>query len=166
MACDAVARQGVALVPEGHRLFASMSVAENLEMGMARARPGSWTLEAILDLFPAIGDLRNRRASDISGGQQQMVAIARALLRNPRLLLCDELSLGLAPKIINDIYACFERIRQSGISIILVEQDVVRARKSSDRIYCLLKGRVTLQGPSDDLSLDAIKRAYFGDTLP
>ena len=161
--CDAVARRGVALVPEGRRLFSSLTVEENLLMGMARARPGPWTLPAVYDLFPAMRELRHQPASDISGGQQQMVAIGRALLTNPRLLLCDELSLGLAPKVINDIYACFAGIRDSGISIVLVEQDTVRARNSSSRLYCLLKGRITLAGAAQDVTMEEIKQAYFGD---
>ncbi len=160
---DLVARRGIALVPEGRRLFDSLSVEENLLMGAARARPGPWTLEAVYGLFPPIRDLRHQPASDISGGQQQMVAVGRALLTNPRLLLCDELSLGLAPKVISDIYACFADIHESGVSIVIVEQDIVRARESSARLYCLLEGRVTLEGPSTAVSLDQIRHAYFGD---
>jgi branched-chain amino acid transport system ATP-binding protein len=110
-------------------------------------------------------EFRHHLASEISGGQQQMVAIGRALLTNPRLLLCDELSLGLAPKVIADIYACFAGIQRGGVSIILVEQDIVRARASSNRLYCLLKGRVTLEGPSATVSLEEIRHAYFGDRL-
>ena len=161
--CDAVARRGVALVPEGRRLFASLSVEENLLLGMARTRPGPWTLQAVYDLFPEMHGFRHNRATDISGGQQQMVAIGRALLTNPRLLLCDELSLGLAPKVSGDIYACFEGIRRSGIAIVLVEQDIVRAQAASDRLYCLLKGRVTLAGRSSEVTLDQIRHAYFGE---
>jgi branched-chain amino acid transport system ATP-binding protein len=161
--CDLTARRGIALVPEGRRLFSTLTVEENLLMGAARARPGPWTLESVYALFPAMRELRHQPAADISGGQQQMVAIGRALLTNPRLLLCDELSLGLAPKVIADIYACFADIRGRGVSIIVVEQDIVRARGSSRRLYCLLKGRVTLEGPSATVSLDEIRHAYFGD---
>lgn len=161
--CDAVARRGIALVPEGRRLFASLTVEENLLMGTARARPGPWNLEQVYDLFPAMREFRGNLASDISGGQQQMVAISRALLTNPKLLLCDEVSLGLAPTIIADIYACFDRIRASGVSLILVEQDIMRARAASDRLYCLLKGRVTLEGRSEGIELAAIHDAYFGE---
>jgi branched-chain amino acid transport system ATP-binding protein len=161
--CDRVARRGVAIVPEGRRLFASLTVEENLVMGAARARPGPWTLETVYDLFPAMRDFRHHNAAELSGGQQQMVAIGRALLTNPRLLLCDELSLGLAPKVVGEIYACFARIRQRGVSIILVEQDIMRARSASNRLYCLLKGRVTLEGASDATTLDDISHAYFGD---
>ncbi len=161
--CNMVARRGVALVPEGRRLFHSLTVEENLLMGMARARRGPWTLPAVYQLFPAMRELRHVPPSDISGGQQQMVAIARALLTNPRLLLCDELSLGLAPKVINEIYSCFAGIRDSGISIVIVEQDTVRARESSSRIYCLLKGRVTLARTAEEVTLEEIRHAYFGE---
>jgi branched-chain amino acid transport system ATP-binding protein len=161
--CDLAARRGIALVPEGRRLFSTLTVEENLLMGAARARPGPWTLDSVYKLFPPMRELRHRPASDISGGQQQMVAIGRALLTNPRLLLCDELSLGLAPKVISDIYACFADIRERGVSVIVVEQDIVRARGSSSRLYCLLKGRVTLEGPSATVSLNEIRHAYFGD---
>ncbi|WP_028224271.1 ABC transporter ATP-binding protein [Paraburkholderia ferrariae] len=162
--CNVVARRGIALVPEGRRLFASLSVEENLLLGAAHARPGPWTLEAVFDLFPAIRTFRHRRAAEISGGQQQMVAIGRALLTNPRLLLCDEISLGLAPSVINDIYASFARIRESRVAILLVEQDIVRARSASRRLYCLLKGKVTLEGAADAIDLHAIRHAYFGDS--
>jgi branched-chain amino acid transport system ATP-binding protein len=163
--CDLVARRGIALVPEGRRLFSTLTVEENLLVGAARARPGPWTLQSVFGLFPAMREFRHQPASDISGGQQQMVAIARALLTNPRLLLCDELSLGLAPKVIADIYACFADIQRGGVSVILVEQDIARARASSNRLYCLLKGRVTLEGASANASLDVIRHAYFGDRL-
>lgn len=161
--CDLVARRGVAIVPEGRRLFASLTVEENLLMGAARARSGPWTLDSVFDLFPAMREFRHHNAAELSGGQQQMVAIGRALLTNPRLLLCDELSLGLAPKVVGEIYACFAGIREKGVSIILVEQDIVRARSASNRLYCLLKGRVTLEGASNIVSLEDISHAYFGD---
>lgn len=163
LGCDTIARRGVALVPEGRRLFGSLTVEENLRMGMARARPGPWGLDAVYELFPAMREFRSNLAADLSGGQQQMVAISRALLTNPKLLLCDEVSLGLAPTVIADIYACFDRIRATGVSLILVEQDIVRARAASDRLYCLLKGRVTLHGRSEAVSLEAIRDAYFGE---
>ncbi|WP_423066951.1 ABC transporter ATP-binding protein [Devosia sp. CN2-171] len=161
--CDLIARRGIAIVPEGRRLFSSLSVEENLLMGGARARPGPWTLDTVFDLFPAMREFRHHNAAELSGGQQQMVAIGRALLTNPRVLLCDELSLGLAPKVVGEIYACFAGIRDKGVSIILVEQDVVRARSASSRLYCLLKGRVTLEGASSSVTLDDISHAYFGD---
>jgi branched-chain amino acid transport system ATP-binding protein len=144
-------------------LFSSLSVEENLLVAAAKGRPGAWTLDAVYELFPAMREFRNSLAAEISGGQQQMVAIGRALLCNPKLLLCDEISLGLAPKIVGEIYSCFSRIRESGTAVVLVEQDIARARQSSDRLYCLLKGRVTLEGRSSTASLDDIRHAYFGD---
>jgi branched-chain amino acid transport system ATP-binding protein len=159
---DLIARQGIATVPEGRCLYPSLSVEENLKMGLAAGRQGYWTLQTVYDLFPALRDLRQRPATAISGGQQQMVAIGRALLCNPRLLLCDELSLGLAPKIVAEIYACFARIRQSGLAILLVEQDVTRALNVSSMVHCFLKGRISLSGRGDALGLDAISQAYFG----
>jgi branched-chain amino acid transport system ATP-binding protein len=159
---DRIAKLGIALVPEGRRLFPSLTVEENLLMGVATGRQGLWNLERIYTLFPMLRQLRRRPATRVSGGQQQMVAIGRALLANPRLLLCDELSLGLAPTVINDIYASFDEIRASGVSIVLVEQDIVRASAVSNRIYCLLEGRISLNGMADRFGVDEISRAYFG----
>ena len=119
-------------------------------------------MERVYALFPRLADLRHQLATRISGGQQQMVAIGRALLANPRLLLCDELSLGLAPKVIGDIYVQLEQIRQSGIAILLVDQDVGRALSVASHFYCLLEGRVSLEGAAKDFSLDQISQAYFG----
>ncbi|WP_425419261.1 ABC transporter ATP-binding protein [Oricola indica] len=156
------ARAGITLVPEGRRLFRSLNVEENLQIGGMTGREGAWTLDAVYSLFPVLRDLRRHPVSQISGGQQQMVAIGRALISNPRLMLCDEISLGLAPKVIREIYACFGQIRESGVSIILVEQDVARAKDASDRLYCLLEGRFSLTGRSDGFSMDEISDAYFG----
>ncbi len=161
--CDVLARRGVALVPEGRRLFSSLTVEENLLLATARARKGPWSLDRVYELFPIMQEFRRHLASDISGGQQQMVAISRALLTNPRILLCDELSLGLAPKVVSEIYACFKGIREAGVSIVIVEQDTVRARSASDRLYCLLKGKVQLAARSDTVTAEAIKNAYFGE---
>jgi branched-chain amino acid transport system ATP-binding protein len=157
-----IAKLGIALVPEGRRLFPSLSVEENLQIGIAAGRAGPWTLERIYALFPMLQRLRREPATRVSGGQQQMVAIGRALVSNPRLLLCDELSLGLAPTVINDIYARFADIRASGVSIVLVEQDIVRASAVSDRLYCLLEGRISLTGASGGFGVEEISRAYFG----
>ena len=107
-------------------------------------------------------EFRRQIAGELSGGQQQMVAVGRALMTNPRLLLCDELSLGLAPKVVADIYACFDEIRASGVSIVVVEQDIARARAASNRLYCLLKGKVTLAALSREATMSAIAAAYFG----
>ena len=162
LATDVIARRGVAVTPEGRVLFPSLTVEENLLMGTSTGRDAPWTLADVYGLFPALRELRGRSTLQISGGQQQMVAIGRALLANPRLLLCDEISLGLAPKVIGDLYRILPEIRRSGVAIVLVEQDVVRARLASDRFYCFLEGRISLQGPSAQFDIDAISRAYFG----
>lgn len=155
--------EGVAMVPEGRRLFASLSVEENLRIGGDRRRgSGEWGLERIYGLFPALAEKRRNPATALSGGQQQMVAIGRALMSNPRLLLCDELSLGLAPIVIRDIYEALTRIRGEGTSVVIVEQDISRALEVSDRVYCLMEGRVTLKGRPQELSRAAIHAAYFG----
>jgi branched-chain amino acid transport system ATP-binding protein len=157
-----IARLGISIVPEGRRLFPSLTVEENLLIGSATGRDGPWTVERVMELFPMLGDLRHQVATRISGGQQQMVAIGRALLANPRILLCDELSLGLAPRVINSIYEQFDEIRRGGVSILLVEQDVVRACSAADHIYCFLEGRISLHGAAKDFSVEEISRAYFG----
>jgi len=158
-----VVERGIALVPEGRRLFPSLSVEENLLIGKyGRAIEGPWSLNAIYDLFPILRDRRNSPGTALSGGQQQMVAIGRALMSNPRVLLCDEISLGLAPIVIRDIYAAFPRIRASGASVVVVEQDIGQALRVADRIYCLMEGRVTLEGPPSALSREDIHAAYFG----
>jgi branched-chain amino acid transport system ATP-binding protein len=159
---ERISRLGLSLVPEGRLLFPSLSVEENLTMGALNRRPGSWTLPRVYDLFPVLRERRRQMPNALSGGQQHMVAIGRALMSNPRLLLCDEISLGLAPLVIDQIYASFARIRADGASIVLVEQDVKRAAGAADRVYCLLKGRVTLQGPARGIDLDTLSRAYFG----
>jgi branched-chain amino acid transport system ATP-binding protein len=113
-------------------------------------------------LFPALQELRHRSSVRISGGQQQMVAIGRSLLTNPKLLLCDEISLGLAPKITNDIYTCFGEIRATGMAIVIVEQDIMRACKAANRFYCFLEGKISLTGNPQDYSINEISRSYFG----
>lgn len=163
MPAEALARRGIAMVPEGRMLFPSLTVQENLQMGTLTRRRGAWTLDAVYDVFPALKDLRQRNAMQLSGGQQQMVAIGRALLGNPRLLICDELSLGLAPLIVQEIYRTFERIRGADLSIVLVEQDVARACAVSDQVTCLLKGQITLQGASQAIELSQVTAAYFGE---
>jgi branched-chain amino acid transport system ATP-binding protein len=154
---------GIAMVPEGRRLFPSLSVEENLLIGAyGRKGKGSWTLETIYDLFPILKERRHNPGTALSGGQQQMVAIGRALMSNPRVLLCDEISLGLAPVVIKDIYASLPRIKAGGTSVIVVEQDISQALRVADRVICMMEGRVTLEGTPADLSRAAIHDAYFG----
>jgi branched-chain amino acid transport system ATP-binding protein len=157
-----IARRGIALVPEGRRLFASLSVEENLRMGAQTGRRGPWNLEAVYQLFPALLEKRAAPATSLSGGQQQMVAIGRALMANPRLLMCDEISLGLAPIVVKGIYDALPAIAASGLTALIVEQDVGLACHVSNRLYCLQEGRVVLSGPSDGFSREDISRAYFG----
>lgn len=154
---------GISMVPEGRKLFPSLSVEENLLVGThGRKVAGDWNLGAIYDLFPVLRDRRNNPATALSGGQQQMVAIGRALMSNPRILLCDEISLGLAPVVIKDIYASLPRIKAGGTSVIVVEQDIVQALRVADRVACMMEGRVTLEGTPQSLSRSAIHDAYFG----
>ena len=158
-----IVKLGIALVPEGRRLFSSLSVEENLLVGAyGRHTEGPWDLPAIYRLFPALRERRNAPSTALSGGQQQMVAIGRSLISNPRVLLCDELSLGLAPIIIRDIYAALADIKQRGTSVALVEQDLLHAMSVADRAYCFQEGHVSLTGRPQDLSRDAIHAAYFG----
>lgn len=160
---DEVMAKGLAMVPEGRKLFPSLSVEENLLIGAyGRDVDGVWSLEAIYDLFPILKERRAQPGTALSGGQQQMVAIGRALMSNPRVLLCDEISLGLAPVVIKDIYAAMPRIKESGASIVVVEQDIAKATAVADRVYCMMEGRVTLTGRPDELSREAIHDAYFG----
>jgi branched-chain amino acid transport system ATP-binding protein len=153
---------GVAMVPEGRRAFPSLSVDDNLRMGAYCGRKGPWTLDRIYTLSPNLAERRAAAAPTLSGGQQQMLAIGRALMANPKLLLCDELSLGLAPIVIRNIYAAMPGIRAEGTTILIVEQDIQRALRAADRVYCMQQGRVTLEGRPRELSRDEIKSAYFG----
>ena len=154
--------RGIALVPEGRRLFASLSVIENLIIGGQIGRSGPWNLDSVLELFPMLGERRHLRSQSLSGGQQQMAAIGRALMSNPRLLLCDELSLGLAPIVVQEIFSRLPSIVAGGTAVVIVEQDVMRAIGASQKLYCLQEGRVSLAGQSASLQADAIKAAYFG----
>jgi branched-chain amino acid transport system ATP-binding protein len=158
----AVAARGIALVPEGRGLFPSLSVEENLLIGGHLRRPGPWTLERIYNLFPILAERRKAASTSLSGGQQQMVAIGRALMSNPRLLLCDEISLGLAPIVVRDVYARLPAILAEGTSLVIVEQDIVQALKASSHVYCLQEGRVALAGEPASLTREAITSAYFG----
>jgi branched-chain amino acid transport system ATP-binding protein len=157
---------GVVMVPEGRRLFPSLTVEENLQVGASYARPGPWTIERIYELFGWMADRRGQLAAQLSGGEQQSVAIGRALVANPRVLLLDELSLGLAPVIVRRIYQTLPELLASGLTVLLVEQDVSQALRVAGRIHCLLEGRTTLQGPPGDLTAAAIEGAYFGLSGP
>jgi branched-chain amino acid transport system ATP-binding protein len=157
-----IVRLGIAMVPEGRRLFPSLSVEENLLLGTHSERPGPWNLERVYQLFPRLHELRRLPAPSLSGGQQQMAAVGRALMSNPRLLLCDELSLGLAPVVIRDIYETLSAITAEGTTIVLVEQDINRALDASTRFYCLQEGRLALTAPTKGFDRTAITAAYFG----
>ena len=189
---DTIMKRGLAMVPEGRRLFPSLSVEENLiiggqhkggrdlgdridgflsrftggpnpmELAAGHDGKGHWTLETVYDLFPILRERRYSPGTALSGGQQQMVAIGRALMSNPDVLLCDEISLGLAPVVIRDIYKALPKIRESGASVIVVEQDITQALAVADRVYCMMEGRVTLEGRPDAISREDIHAAYFG----
>ncbi len=159
-----VMKRGIAMVPEGRRLFPSLSVEENLLIGgQMRKAPGPWSLDAVYDLFPILRERRKSPGTALSGGQQQMVAIGRALMSNPELLLCDEISLGLAPVVIRDIYAALPKIRAGGVAIVVVEQDIGKALSVADRIYCMMEGRVTLTARAAEVTRQQIHAAYFGE---
>jgi len=157
-----IVKRGIALVPEGRRLFPSLSVEENLLMGGNARRPGPWNLGRLYAMFPILEQKRREPATSLSGGQQQMVAIGRALMSNPAVLLCDELSLGLAPIVIREIYAALPKITAEGMTVVIVEQDVATAQQMSQRIYCFQEGRVSLRGRSGELTREQISAAYFG----
>ena len=158
-----IMKRGIAMVPEGRRLFPSLTVEENLLVGgWGRRGSGRWALDAVYGLFPVLGERRRNPGTALSGGQQQMAAIGRALMSNPALLLCDEISLGLAPIVIRDIYAALPAIRAEGTAVVLVEQDIVQALAVADRVVCLQEGRATLAGRPADLTRAAIQAAYFG----
>ena len=159
---DQIAKLGIALVPEGRQLFPSLSVEENLLLGSNVARSGPWNLSKIYELFPILKERRRQQSTSLSGGQQQMVAIGRALMSNPKLILFDEISLGLAPIIVRDIYTTLPKIIDEGIAAMLVEQDLSKALEVSSRVYCLQEGKISLSGNVGDVSRDEITNAYFG----
>ncbi|WP_370209032.1 ABC transporter ATP-binding protein [Pararhodobacter marinus] len=159
---DQVAGRGIALVPEGRLLFPSLSVEENLVIGGQLGRKGPWSLQRVFDLFPILKERRHQQSTSLSGGQQQMVAIGRALMANPELVLMDEISLGLAPVIIRQIYEALPGIVGEGLTAVIVEQDIAKALSVSQRVYCLQEGRVSLEGQSQTVPREDITRAYFG----
>jgi branched-chain amino acid transport system ATP-binding protein len=157
-----IVAKGITMVPEGRRLFSSLTVEENLVIGGTVARKGPWNLERVYRIFPVLAERKAMPATALSGGQQQMVAIGRALMSNPKLLLCDEISLGLAPSVIRDIYRQLPFVVEEGTSLVIVEQDVVQALKAAQRIYCLQEGRVALEGDAATVTREDISAAYFG----
>ena len=160
-----IVQRGIAMVPEGRRLFPSLSVEENLLMGAVSRRSGPWNLQRLFKMFPILEQKRRAPSTSLSGGQQQMVALGRALMSNPELLLCDELSLGLAPIVIREIYAAMPAITGEGMTVVIVEQDVGLAQQVSQQVYCFQEGHVSLSGRSSDLTRDQISQAYFGSEV-
>ena len=153
---------GIALVPEGRRLFTGMTVEENLLVAEGRGRAGRWTLATVLEAFPQLRPKLKSRAGDLSGGQQQAAAIARALMSNPRLLLLDEVSLGLSPVAVDQLYLSLQALLAGGATIVLVEQDLGRALRAASRVVCLLEGRVTYAGAARETTRERVMEAYFG----
>jgi branched-chain amino acid transport system ATP-binding protein len=157
--------RGITLVPEGRRIFPRLTVYENLFMGSytPRTRPKrDEAMDKLYDLFPVLKARRNQMGNTLSGGEQQMLALGRALMSDPRLILCDEISLGLAPVVIKSIYKKLDQINQNGITIVLVEQDVKRSLKAANRAYIMLEGKMVLEGDPSSLSEEEVKKAYFG----
>ncbi len=158
-----VARKGIALVPEGRRLFSSLSVEENLLIGAEASRRAGGSLDAVYRIFPRLRERRNQKSFLLSGGEQQMAAIGRSLMAAPRLLMCDELSLGLSPKLVDEVFEALADIRSQGVSMLIVEQNTARVSAFADRLYCLREGRVVLEGKPGEFSHEQISQAYFGD---
>jgi branched-chain amino acid transport system ATP-binding protein len=158
----ALVDRGVTLVPEGRRIFPSLTVEENLRIGAYRARPGRWTLERVYALFPRLAERRHQPGTNLSGGEQQMLAIGRGLMANPRLLLIDEISLGLAPAVVKQLYDVLATVTAEGMTTVVVEQDVSQVLRIARRVFCFRKGAVSLAGRPDELSRSRIAAAYFG----
>jgi branched-chain amino acid transport system ATP-binding protein len=157
-----IAQLGLALVPEGRRLFPSLSIEENLLIGAASGRSGPWNLARIYALFPVLAEKRHAPSHSLSGGQQQMAAIGRGLMSNPRVLMCDEISLGLSPAVVKGIYEQLGTITREGTAIVLVEQSIVLAMQAAQHVYCLREGQVVLKGAPEALTREQISQAYFG----
>jgi branched-chain amino acid transport system ATP-binding protein len=153
---------GLVLVPEGRKIFPSLSVRENLQVGAYRRRPGPWTIERVYRLFPILGERREQPGTNLSGGEQQMLAIGRGLMANPRLLLVDEISLGLAPLVVKSLYRALEAVKAEGTTLLVVEQDVSQVLAVAQRVYCFRKGAVALEGAPARLTRERISAAYFG----
>ena len=153
---------GIALVPEGRRLFPSLTVEENLLVAGRNGRRGPWDVDAVIDAFPMLRERRRSRAQNLSGGEQQATAIGRALMTNPRLLLLDEVSLGLAPVAVEDVYRSLRQVIAGGTTVILVEQDLGRALDVATRVVCMLEGRIVLAAPARDVTREIVTDAYFG----
>ena len=156
------ARLGIALVPEGRRLFPELTVEENLRVAEAAGCRGRWNVEAVLEAFPLLRPLRGRRAASLSGGEQQAAAIGRALMMNPRLLLLDEVSLGLSPVAVEGVYRSLGSLIEEGTTMLLVEQDLSRALSVASRVVCMLEGRIVLAGSAGELTREQVTEAYFG----
>ena len=157
---------GIALVPEGRRLFPSLTVEENLRVAAVGNRRGRWNVQAVLDVFPLLQARRKMPAATLSGGEQQAVAIGRALMSNPRLLLLDEVSLGLAPVVVDAVYRSLANVISEGATVLLVEQDLTRALRVAGRVICMLEGRIVLEGAAQSLDRDRVVDAYFGLRRP
>ncbi len=155
-------RRGIALVPEGRKLFREMTVQENLLVAMSCGRPGPWNIERVVDAFPLLAPLLQRVAGNLSGGEQQAAAIGRALVTNPTVLLLDEVSLGLAPVAVDDVYRSLRAVLGGGTTVVLVEQNLDRALQIADRMVCMLEGQVVLSSPTEDVTHQQVTEAYFG----
>lgn len=157
---------GIVLVPEGRMLFPSLNVEENLLVGAHGGRTGPWNVDRVLEVFPLLGPLLDRDSAVLSGGEKQAVAIGRALMANPRLILLDEVSLGLAPVVVKSVYDALPAITGNGTTALVVEQDIGQALAVADRVVCLLEGRISLEGTPDALDRSEITTAYFGLETP